>query len=685
MVVPREVCMSERAFVFVHGIGGPCPVPLWIDPLNASLAELRLPSIDAQADRIINVDYLRVLQREQVDHEPERTWARPPAELQLEAWHRYLVRKESLERLIDPARKGSAQLRLGHVPTSITDPIPHALPIVRKYLIDGRARNAAWCSVLGQLPSRGSVIIVAHSLGSIIVLDLLARLPRDLHVELLVTIGSPLAIGAFRQHLGGLGSAEEFPADRVDAWVNVYDPDDVVTVGRGAAQHFEAAIDVPVDTGASHVIGAYMAQPVVAAAIGIAAYGPPIEPAPQTPSHRLHPHWRPLLLRFAYLRELWSIWPAGKWQERRRMDTARQVLAARVIAQAEQQRERIEMQVAALPALARVELEVELADRAFARGRMPSVDALVRDAGALAHGQFTDDELVIAGVDLLLGMPFAPFGIEVDDRQASKALARLFDAIRPDPTGSGAPISAQVLAEEIAASVEDAKKALATRGVPWAPLLLGAGALVLAGTGIGLAAAVPAGLAGAAAVAATLATFGPGGMAGGVATLAVLTGTSAALASAGLAMTGSERLEFDRLQADLVEEISQLPVPAFRTAIAGLLAVQDARQRLGLTSAAEVLERSLLAVEGAVLAERSMHQAIAPKADATKHWRAKAEIIAKARDWSASTLRPDQAGMREEAARAIETGRFQHAEGLELTVAEQAVSSQGPSQARDSS
>lgn len=677
--------MSERAFVFVHGIGGPCPLSLWIDPLNASLAKLRLPSIDARADQLINIDYLRVLQRERIDHGPERTGQPSEAELQLESWHRYLIRKESFERLIDQSRKGSAQLPFGQVPTSITDPIPHALPIVRTYLIDERARNAAWCSVLGQLPSRGSLIIVAHSLGSILVLDLLARLPKDLHVDLLVTIGSPLAIGAFRRHLGGLGSAEEFPADRVDAWVNVYDPDDVVTAGRGAAQQFEAAIDVPIDTGASHVISAYMAHPVVATAIGIAAFGPMNEPAQGTPSHRLHPHWRPVLLRFAYLRQLWSIWPAGKWQERRRMDTACRVLATRVIAQAEQQRERIEMQINALPAFARDELEGELADRFFARGRMPSVDSLVRDAGALARGQFTDDELVIAGVDVLLGMPFAPFGIEVDDRQAQRALAELLDEIRPDPTGSGAPISAQVLAEEIATSVADAKKALATRGVPWAPLLLGAGALVLAGTGIGLAAAVPAGLAGAAAVAATLATFGPGGMAGGVATLAVLTGTSAALASAGLAMTGSERVEFDRLQADLVEEVSQLPVPAFRTAVAGLLAVQATRQRLGLASAAEALERSLLAVEGAVLAERWMHQAIAPKAEVTKQWRAKSEIIDKARVWLASTLRPDQAQMREEVGRAIETGRTQHLRGPALPSAEQAGGPQAGAQPRDSS
>ncbi|MFM8352108.1 MAG: hypothetical protein ACKN9D_13715, partial [Actinomycetales bacterium] len=141
--------------------------------------------------------------------------------------------------------------------------------------------------------------------------------------------------------------------------------------------------------------------------------------------------------------------------------------------------------------------------------------------------------------------------------------------------------------------------------------------------------------------------------------LAVLTGTSAALASAGLALTGSQRLEFDRVQVDIVEEVVQLPVPAFRTAIAGLLAVQDARQRLGFACAAEALERSLLAVEGAVLAERAVHQAIAPKGDATKQWRAKAEIIAKARDWLASTLRLDEAGIRKEAVRAIETGRFE--------------------------
>jgi hypothetical protein len=197
---------------------------------------------------------------------------------------------------------------------------------------------------------------------------------------------------------------------------------------------------------------------------------------------------------------------------------------------------------------------------------------------------------------------------------------------------------------------------LSKRGIPWTPLLLGAGVLVLAGTGIGLAAAIPAGLAGAAAVTATLAAFGPGGIAGGVATLAVLSGTSAALATAGLALGAGTRDDVERLQASMAEEIAQLPTPTFRTAMAGLLAVHLARQRLGYDSHASDLERTLLAVQSVVLAESTLHVAIAPKADQTKQWRIKAEILGKALDWSADALQPEQARSRADLARALDSG-----------------------------
>lgn len=674
------------AVVLVHGIGGPVHPSAWITPLNATLTSLRMPTIDLEpvgderahgtgagaahsgGPSVINVDYLTTL-RQSANPEvgdqsrtgpllvPPTTWQRPGASEQAAHWGAYLARQEHLRWTMEGAVKQGSRLPLADLATPLADAMPQGLPIVRRYLTDSSACHAVWRSVLAQLPTDGRLVIVAHSLGSIVMLDLLTRLPPTLHVSLLLTIGSPIGIGPFRERLAGISRPEDFPADRVGAWINAYDPDDIVTAGRGAAPAFAAALDAPVETGLSHGIAAYMSQPLVGAAIALTMFGPPSPPEQEVPARRIHPHWWPLMLRFAFTQELWRTWPTDKWAERIRMDTARSILAQRVVAQAEEQRMRMIEQLSRLPEPARSELERALAEHSVAVERRPTATALLRDAGELVSGQLTHEALILTGVELMLSPPFAPFGIEVDHGRSAQALASLYQRICDRDSGRpGAE-----LAGIIAGAVEDARKALSRRGIPWTPLLLGAGALVLAGTGIGLAAAIPAGLAGAAAITATLAAFGPGGIAGGVATLAVLTGTSAALATAGVALGGVGREEAERLQASMAQEIAQFPPPAFRTAIAALLAVHLARLRLGLDARADELEFTLLCVQGVVLGESTLHAAIAPKADSTRQWRTKAEVLAKALEWAAGTLRTDQGRERAELARAIETGGLKSA------------------------
>lgn len=646
---------GDRAIAFVHGIGGPCGLDAWLAPLDASLAGLRMPGI-GPCD-CIEIDYLSALQQGRVSDDPGHAWRRESPREQAQAWQDYLIRREAFAALIEGPRKRETAFRLGQVHPAVSDSVPSLLPIVNRYLTHAASRHAVWKAVLAQLPRSGRIVIVAHSLGSIVMLDLLTRLPEGLQVDLLLTIGSPIGIGVFRRHLAQLARPGDFPAERVGVWVNAYDPDDIVTAGRGAAQHFPAALDAPITTGLSHEISAYMAQPVVAAAVATAIFGPPSAPAERTPAPRLHASWSHVLLRFAYLHDLWRTWPTDKWSERGRMDTARRVLAERVMTEARQQRARFAEQVQALPPQLRSHPLADADARWFAPGRMPSAEALVRDAASLCAGEFTDDDLVLAGVDLLLSAPFAPFGIEIDQDRGVTALVALLESVRP----GAAPGSSEQIAAAIGASVDDARKALGGRGIPWAPLLIGAGVLVLAGTGIGLAAAIPAGMAGAAAVTATLAAFGPGGMAGGVATLAVLTGTSTALASAGLARSGDQQEDVDRLQGDMATEIARMPVADFRTAIAGVLAVHDARRRLGQGADAAAVERTLLGMETTVLAEASLHEAIAPKSDAARQWRARARIIERALAWSARAMPEETTDARAEVSRAIELGESSRA------------------------
>ena len=55
--------------------------------------------------------------------------------------------------------------------------------------------------MLSQVPERGDLIVVAHSLGSVLALDLLYHLPAAVDVKLLVTVGSPLGRDLVRRHL----------------------------------------------------------------------------------------------------------------------------------------------------------------------------------------------------------------------------------------------------------------------------------------------------------------------------------------------------------------------------------------------------------------------------------------------------------------------------------------------------
>src|ERR1019366_5472038 len=70
---------------------------------------------------------------------------------------------------------------------------------VRRYQDQRDCRWAAQRAVLDQLPKSGSIILIAHSLGSVVAVDLLTKLHPNLRVDLLVTIGSPLAIKPVRQ------------------------------------------------------------------------------------------------------------------------------------------------------------------------------------------------------------------------------------------------------------------------------------------------------------------------------------------------------------------------------------------------------------------------------------------------------------------------------------------------------
>ncbi len=124
-----------------------------------------------------------------------------------------------------------------------TGTLVRAIGEVYRYLHVPEVNEAVRAELCANLS--GAQLVLAHSLGSVVAVDLLHRgeAPR---VNALVTCGSPLAWTTVRRSLFGAGA--QCPTLGLP-WTNVHDPQDVVTAGTGLAAHFPEARDVPVNNG----------------------------------------------------------------------------------------------------------------------------------------------------------------------------------------------------------------------------------------------------------------------------------------------------------------------------------------------------------------------------------------------------------------------------------------------------
>ncbi|MFD5949566.1 trypsin-like serine peptidase [Streptomyces collinus] len=96
------------------------------------------------------------------------------------------------------------------------------------YLGDGAVRQAVLDSVMETMPAGGELVLVTHSLGTVVGMDLLTRLPESLDPVLLVTAGSPLGLDGVNERLLTRGPHQP---PRVRDWVNVWCPTDTVAIG----------------------------------------------------------------------------------------------------------------------------------------------------------------------------------------------------------------------------------------------------------------------------------------------------------------------------------------------------------------------------------------------------------------------------------------------------------------------
>nr|WSY56782.1 serine protease [Streptomyces sp. NBC_00886] len=141
---------------------------------------------------------------------------------------------------------------------------------VAAYLGDKSVRDAVLEAVLAGLPEDGEIVLVTHSLGTVVALDLCTMLPSGISVPLLVTAGSPLGLDAVYKRLLARGPVRP---GQVDVWLNAWAAGDAVAIGCPLGDTWPRIRDVlcanPKDR--AHDIAQYLSHARVAGEIGRAA------------------------------------------------------------------------------------------------------------------------------------------------------------------------------------------------------------------------------------------------------------------------------------------------------------------------------------------------------------------------------------------------------------------------------
>jgi len=155
--------------------------------------------------------------------------------------------------------------------------IRRRLPDVHRYLTRREGRGETIRRVSEAL--RDSVdVVIAHSLGSIVTIDALARVADGSSPQLLVTIGSPLRFDAVRERLDA--ATTDWINRRPVAWLNIHDRGDVVTAGGGLPRRqYPGVINIGVNNGDHQHAGDYYLRHAIVGALvwDVAAHNTSVE------------------------------------------------------------------------------------------------------------------------------------------------------------------------------------------------------------------------------------------------------------------------------------------------------------------------------------------------------------------------------------------------------------------------
>lgn len=527
----KRHALSGRTFamgwslLFLHGVGDGFRDDSWFEAVSASLEVQGIQVPEFSSDRIIRPDYVELFTnppRSTSGKAPDPTPKEPGSATEKQA------RRAAYQRRLTAAVHGlpatstaagwrglaqeaSAEQYVGHLPP-VRD-LQHA----SEYLRNRHLRVAVLHRVISEIGKQRDLLVVGHSLGSVVAVDLLAHLPRNVHVRRLITIGSPAgATGTFRQHPEAL--LRDFPYHRVGSWVNVLAPWDVVTRGLGVAHLFPAAVDVRIP-GGQHAAAAYLSHP----AVGKLAADPLRAPSQVTSTGA----------------EL-AI-PLTSTEA----DAVDGVLFAALVerqkgSSSSSSSRRYAQAVSAIrEASAR-----EMIDQRKANGAPTPHHFSMLAEDRLDELSFSDrptDEALYFAVVAATNNPVAPYELDTENDQL-RAVKHLWH----EEYGY-----TQANADKVAAAIVAAKSAFGNG--PWGKVLLGAAGLALLAAGpLGLALAAGSGLAGAAALTSALAAFGPGGMVGGMALAGSLVGLGSGTVATAASFPSTRSMSRDMLQTQCV-------------------------------------------------------------------------------------------------------------------------------------
>lgn len=501
--------MSDQPILlFLHGVGSGDETNEWQSALTGALGSLGFPEVGEV--RVIAPKYAHALRGvDDVDPLPELAVKAPTGEAARRNRREFERREGAIEILLARHDRGQGWIG-GDVVAEGALNWPQFVQ-ANNYIKNARIRAHVLTRVLTKLPQSGRLVIVGHSLGSVIAADLVRRLPVDLEVVGLVTIGSPLANPGF--HVEGLRGILKEPPTNLGWWVNFWNSADPVTAHRGVSSVFPWMIDCRIQTRIDlrvHDAVTYLTNEAVAATVGYALHGSQstelvaVDKGVDIPLDSAET-MALMALRYSYVTKTKL---SGDQQERY-ANALRQVQAHTY----QRVKERNAREGRPLPA-AIAGLAVDLTDP---QSTAPEPDRFYHLA---------KEEAVVYLTALLATNVLRPFEIDVPKETQREALEDLTVEMG---LGRQFGIDAFVAAEE-------ARKALAghdSSWLRWVAIGVGAAAMVAATGGLALAAAP--GVAGAAAITSALATFGPGGMIGGLLTAGTLVSAGGGGIAVGLA------------------------------------------------------------------------------------------------------------------------------------------------------